>query len=311
MTRPSPLPHGHTARRLAWQHLPPGLRAAVERRLGSPVVEAASRDSGYTPGFASVLTCADGTRHFVKAASVAAQRMFAGAYREEARTLAALPEGVPAARLQWLIDEDWVVLGLEHVDGAGPDRPWRADQLDRCLDALEVCADLLTPVPAGLEPDGAAEEFSGWPGFWDHVRGTRDLPHAEEAAALAERYAEVLAGDTLAHTDVRDDNVLLGERTVFCDWSFPVRGAAWVDTVLMLIGPRGDGLDADAVLAARRLTADVPDEHVDVLLSLLTGYFLKSADDPVPPTSPYLRAGQAWQGEVCWEWLAERRGWSA
>jgi hypothetical protein len=29
----------------------------------------------------------------------------------------------------------------------------------------------------------------------------------------------------------------------------------------------------------------------------------------VPPTSPFLRIHQRWQGEVCWEWLCERRGW--
>jgi hypothetical protein len=45
------------------------------------------------------------------------------------------------------------------------------------------------------------------------------------------------------------------------------------------------------------------------VLALLVGYFLKSADDPVPATSPYLREHQRWQGEVCWHWLCERRGW--
>ena len=37
-----------------------------------------------------------------------------------------------------------------------------------------------------------------------------------------------------------------------------------------------------------------------MVLALVTGYFLKSADDPVPPTSPFLRDVQRWQGEVCW-----------
>jgi len=32
--------------------------------------------------------------------------------------------------------------------------------------------------------------------------------------------------------------------------------------------------------------------------------------DPVPPTSPFIRDAQRWQGEVCWTWLSERRGWS-
>jgi len=82
---PTTIPHGRTAQRLTWPHLPPGVRAYIEHRCGSPVVDAASQGGGFTPGFASVLTCADGSRHFVKAASTKAQKLFAGSYREEAR----------------------------------------------------------------------------------------------------------------------------------------------------------------------------------------------------------------------------------
>ena len=64
------VPFGQTALRLTWAHLPPELRDEIGRRCGSRVVEAQSRDSGFTPGFASVLVCEDGSRHFVKAASV-------------------------------------------------------------------------------------------------------------------------------------------------------------------------------------------------------------------------------------------------
>jgi len=78
----------------------------------------------------------------------------------------------------------------------------------------------------------------------------------------------------------------------------------------MLIGPRGDGLDVETVIAERRLLRDVPPDHLDRFLALVTGYFFKSADDPVPPTSPHIRDAQRWQGEVVWQWLCERRGWS-
>ena len=56
------VPHGRTARRLEWAHLPPQVRTLVETRLGSPVVRAESQGSGFTPGFASRLTAADGLR---------------------------------------------------------------------------------------------------------------------------------------------------------------------------------------------------------------------------------------------------------
>ena len=59
------------------------------------------------------------------------------------------------------------------------------------------------------------------------------------------------AGDTLVHTDLRDDNALIDDdgRAWFCDWNFPVVGADWLDSLLLLIGPRGDGLDVAEVIA--------------------------------------------------------------
>jgi Phosphotransferase enzyme family len=311
---PHPIPHGQTARRVEWSHLPPRVRAAVEDQVGSPVTEAESRTSGFTPGFASVLTCEDGSRHFVKAASTKAQRMFAEAYREEGRKLTALPEEAPAARLQWTLDvEDWFVLGLEHVPSRQPRRPWTQADLDASLDALEQVADLLSPAPPALELDPIEEEFAAFPGYWEHLRRSRpDLTHLEEAAALAGRYREVVGGETLVHTDVRDDNILIRPdgTALLCDWNFPCIGAAWLDSLLLLVGPRGDGLDVGTVLASRRLTRDVPPERIDIVLALVAGYFLRQAEEPVPPTSPHLRDHQRWQGEVCLAWLGDRRRWS-
>ncbi len=114
------------------------------------------------------------------------------------------------------------------------------------------------------------------------------------------------------HTDLRDDNFILGSdgRVWMCDWNWPVVGANWLDSLFVLIGPRGDGLDVEPVIAERPLLRDVPAEHIDIVLALLIGYFFKQRDEPVPPTSPHLRAHQSWQGDVCWAWLCERRGWT-
>ncbi|WP_261376604.1 hypothetical protein [Nocardioides sp. J9] len=303
---PTRIPHGRTARRVEWAHLPPVVRAAVEGHLGGPVVEAESQGGGFTPGFASVLTCADGSRHFVKAASLKAQRTFAESYREEARKLRVLPEAAPAPRLRWT-DEvaDWFLMGIDHVDGRAPHRPWTDADLALASAALVEAAEVLTPAPAGLDP--AVDELASWAGLWQRI----DHPRAAELGALAARYADVVGGDTLAHTDVRDDNILVldEERAVLCDWNWPVVGAAWLDSLLLLIGPRGDGLDVESHIARHPLLSVVPADDVDVALALVLGYFSVSADQPVPPTSPHLRAAQAWQRDVLHDWLAERRGW--
>ena len=321
MTQPpmaplSQVPHGATARRLEWPLLPPMLRRLIEERLGSRVVQAVSAGSGFTPGFASTLVGEDGRRLFVKAASTKAQKPFADSYREEARKLGGLPAGLPVPRLLWSHEDDlWVVLGLEHLEGTNPARPWQPAQLDACLDALEELADALDPAPARLRLKPFADwgEFGGMVAGWEFVARTwPDWPHREEAEALARRTPDVLVGDALVHTDARDDNFLIRPdgRAVLCDWNWPVLGPRWVDTVLLLMSAAGDGLDADAGLAERRLTRDVDPEHVDVLLALVSGYFLEARTHPVPNSSPYMRVHQDWYAHTAWAWLSRRRGWT-
>ncbi|MXG91057.1 hypothetical protein GRQ65_16030 [Nocardioides sp. YIM 123512] len=317
----SSLPTGRTARRLEWVHLPPHVRALVEARLGSPVVGARTRTAGYTPEFSSVLTTAAGTRHDVHAASVTAQRAFAGALGGRAATLATLPAGVPAPRLRWVDGADatgrptaeWVVLETEHHEGRMPLRPWDLREVGSALDSLERAAALLTPAPSAPAAPGIGDEIAGWPELWDDVRVL--LPgmaeHLDEAVDLAASCAEATTGDTLVHFDLRDDQILVRPdgTVLLAGWDCPVRGAAWIDTVLALLGPRGDGHDADALLATRPLTREVPVAHVDALLALVAGWSLRQSGLPAPTASPYLRDLQRWQGEVAWTWLAQRRGW--
>lgn len=304
------IPHGRTARRLEWPLLPPYLREVIAQRLGSPVVAADSAGAGFTPGFASVLTCEDGSRHLVKAASRKAQAPFADAHRAEVRNLRGLPAGLPLPRLRWTFEDDlWVVLALEHLPGGNPGRPWARPDLDLTLDALEELADALTPPPLPLP--ALADELAGSLACWARLaRRPGDHPHLEEARVLAEGFAEVTAGDTVVHTDVRDDTVVLAHgRAHLGDWSWAARGAAWVDTVALLVAAHGDGHDADAILRRRRLTRDVDPAHVDALVALLAGFFLEQAGRPVPNSSPYLRAHQQWYADATWSWLSARRGW--
>lgn len=307
------IPYGQTARRLDWHFLPPHIRAAVEERLGAPVIEAVSQPAGFTPGLACVLTGSDGRRGFIKAAASVAQRAFAQAYLAEARILAALPAGVPAPALLWTIEDDWVVLGIEYVEGRSPQRPWSRSELGVCLDALEAMALSWSGVPEQLALHPITDEFAAFPAAWDAVRLQEPgLAHLDEAAALAARMSNVIGGTALVHTDLREDNVLLGPagEVWLCDWNWPALGAAWIDTVCLLIPAYGDGIDADAVLTERRLTRDVPAEDIDVFLALVAGYYFAQSALAVPSSSPWLRAHQSWMAKATWSWLAARRDWA-
>jgi hypothetical protein len=305
------VPHGHTALRLGWKFLPREVRALVEDRLGGSVVDATSQDSGFTPGFASVLTTESGDRAFVKAASKAAQSEIAASYAEEARKHALLGGGIPAPRLDWVHeDEAWVVLGFEAVRSRQPRRPWRPAELDRALDLAEaiVAATRTVPPELGLVPlvEDLPRLVTGWDGVPD------EWPHRGEAAALAASMTTLPDADHFQHCDLRDDNVLLNDdgRALACDWNWPALGPVWQDTVDLLISAHGDGLDVAPVLARRELVAQADPDHVDAWLAAICGFMLSARARPAPASSPHVRTHSDWYAEAAWSWLAQRRGWS-
>jgi hypothetical protein len=303
------VPHGRTALRLEWKFLPREVRALVEDELGSPVVRAESRTSGFTPGFASILTGADGAQVFVKAASKVAQAEIAASYAEEIGKLVLLGDSIPSPELQWYSkDEAWVLLGFEAITAHPPRRPWRLGELDRALDLAEAIAASTASVPTGLDLQPLIADLPELVTGWDNV--DESWPHHREAAGLAASLAD-LPADRFVHADLRDDNILLATdgRTLACDWNWPARGAVWQDTVDLLISAHGDGLDVDPILAARELTSDVEPEHVDAWLAGVCGFMLSASQRPVPPTSPHLRTHNRWTAEAAWSWLARRRGW--
>ena len=309
-------PRGETAQRTQWSELPESVCALVENELAARVVSAVSQGSGFTPGFASRLLLDDGRHAFVKAADASQQPDFALSYREEVRKLSALPAMVPAPRLRWHLDGDWVILGFDEVAGGPPKRPWQPHELRQVCEALVTTAVALTPPPADLVLSDLQSFLQPELARWERVRaqGLAEptiAAHLDEASGLASHAPDASSGTTMVHTDLRDDNILIDhdEQVWIVDWNWPVVGAAWFDLVTLLISAHGDGIDTDVLLADSPLTADVDAEAIDAMLALLYGYFVTASLDPIVVTSPYLRQHQDWYARATARWLATRRGW--
>jgi len=198
--------------RPVWDGLPAAVRAAVERLVGGQVVEARSCPGGFSPGFASVLTRADGHRVFVKAVDAVRWPGDAALHRAEAEVGAALPVTAGAPRLLGGFDDGhWVGLAFEAVDGVEPRQPWDAVELDRVVTAL-LARDHV-PAPAGLSREHP--RLGGWTALAD--QRARVAEHSTWAAdhlpRLVELEREGLAaaeGDSLVHFDLYPHNVLVG-----------------------------------------------------------------------------------------------------
>lgn len=305
------VPHGKTALRLDWKFLPKEVRALVEQELGSPVVRAESCTSGFTPGFASVLTGADGSTTFLKAANKIAQAEVAASYAAEIDTVIALGDDVPAPRLEWFSRaESWILLGFEAVPNRPVRRPWRLPDLERALDLAERITETTSTTPPTLALAPLTQDLPSLITGWQSVPAP--WPHRDEAAALAATLA-TLPARSFVHADLRADNLLFATdgRTLACDWNWPALGAVWQDSVDLLISAHGDGLDAEEVLSRRDLTRDVDPDLIDAWLAGVAGHQLAASQRPVPPTSPYLRVHHRWTGQAAWSWLAQRRGWAS
>lgn len=304
--------------RTPWEDLPRGLRDAVVDVLGAPVAAAVTQAGGFSPGAAARVTATNQRRAFVKAVSAETNPDSPALHRTEARNASALPADTPAPRLLGTYDDGtWVALVFEDVAGRQPHVPWREDEFSRVLDAVEELSRTLTPAPFDAPPaaESLAHSFRGWQQLIDSgdTEGEGLDPwtaaHLRELAELSAPWAEFATGDTLAHGDLRADNVLLAEdgRVVFVDWPHAVRAAPWFDLLLMLPCVRAQGgPDPEEVFTAHPLGRGADPEGVTATLAALAGYFVRQSRQPPPPGLPTLRAFQHAQGVAALDWLRKR-----
>ncbi|WNI25744.1 aminoglycoside phosphotransferase family protein [Streptomyces sp. ITFR-16] len=301
--------------RRPWADLPARVRGAVEDILGSPVVEARTQSGGFSPGAAARVRLADGGRAFVKAVGADPNPDSPRLHRAEIRRTAALPPHAPVPRLLGSYDDGTcVALVLEDIDGRRPRVPWNPAELDHVLAAVGELARTLTPAPVDAPSVAARKKtmFTGWRTLHAAGETARLDPWAAQRlgdlAELESGWGRAAAGDTLAHGDLRADNILLtGDRVVFVDWPHAVRAAPWFDLLVMLpcVAAQG-GPDPDALFTAHPLGRDAAPEAVTAVLAALAGYFVSHSLLPDPPGLPTVRAFQAAQGAAALDWLRAR-----
>ncbi len=304
--------------RVAWEAVPARVRSAVEQVCGSPVVGARTQPGGFSPGLAARVACADGTRYFVKAVSADVNPRSVEIHRQERDVLTALEPvivaaGLPVARLRGSVDLDsWVALILDDVDGRHPAEPWNRGELSRVTAALERLAEALTPAPIAVPTldDKYARAFTGWRRLAQSPQQDDLDPwsraHLGDLVALEATWTAQAAGDTLLHTDVRADNILLtGDGVVIVDWPHACRGAAFVDYVFFApsVAMQG-GPEPAEVLAMSAAGRSADPQRLAAAVCALGGYFTYQSLRPPPAGLPTLRAFQAAQGEVTRRWLA-------
>lgn len=290
--------------RLAWEELPAQVRDWVGVSLGSPVAQAVSQPGGFSPGTADRVRTVDGTRAFVKAVSPDQNPDTPSLHRREIEVLRTLT-GVPAVP-QLLASRDdghWVVLVIEDVEGRHPQLPWTDDDLAAALGALHELRQVEAP---GTWP-ALDEELAGEMGAWARLgQAPPDdldpwlLARAADLHQLCTRTLPRMAGEAVAHTDVRADNILVQPdgQVRLVDWPWASRGAAWCDAALLLVNVRWAGdLDVRPHLPA---ILDLGAAHEDVLglVAGLTGFFTEAARRPPAPGLPTLRPFQRQHAEA-------------
>ncbi|MGY1763801.1 phosphotransferase family protein [Geodermatophilus sp. SYSU D00779] len=308
--------------RLPYPDLPAVLRADVEAALGSPVATVTGCTGGFSPGTAAVLTCADGTRAFLKAVGTPLNPDTPDLLRTEAGVAAALPPGLPAPRLRWWAERDvdgevWVALLFDAVDGAPPALPWTPAGAARIVPVLTDLARTGTPCPVpGLPsvPDRLGGQLAAWRTLADQPPADLDPWERRNLDWLADATSRLagsggLSGGTLVHLDVRADNLLVtADGAVFVvDWPWAACGAAWVDTVLFALDPAvHGGVDPELLVADSPVVAGADPADVTDLLLALTGTWAQAMRQRPPPGLPTVRDFQRRFHDAALAWARRR-----
>lgn len=285
----------------------------VEEFLGGQVIEAVTQPLGFSPAAAVRVRTAGGRRAFVKAVPPDLNPDTPGIYRREIEVCRSLPEGLPAPKLLWWLDEGadgWVVLLFDDLAGRPPALPWTPDDLALAVAAVDDLARRLTPSPLTTAPIGSwmAEEWPGWRSWLEDAPADLDPWARGRVPLLAELQrsaAELARGESLVHGDIRSDNLVIADSRCWAtDWAWPRQGATWVDAVLFAFSVEVEGgPSAEAVLAMTEAGREAPADGIAAVAAAFTGMLSVRSRRPAPPGLPAIRPFQAAYAQAGLTWL--------
>ncbi|MCW2737426.1 hypothetical protein [Nocardioides sp.] len=253
------------------------MRAWVEQTLGSPVVSVAEQVGGMSPGCATRLTCADGTRAFVKAVGASLNPDTPGLFRREVGVLAHIGAHPLWARMLASYDDgDWVALLIEDVEGRHPDFRDPAE-LGAVLDGTDRLSEVLQglEVPPSVDLVDVGFVLRKWADTLDRLgEAPAEVPVPGWLRTDPHGWADVLRAHAerpmphVAHWDIRVDNLLRrpGGGIVFVDWGAAARGPAWADPVLARL-ERVEEPWFDASIASSPALLEAGDDAVTAFLA--------------------------------------------
>ena len=210
-----------------------------------------------------------------------------------------------------------MVLALEDVEGREPSLPWRPDELDRVLAAVEELHTALTPSPVDAGSAGAVLE--------EKVNArvlAADTPaeldqwsqrHLDELVELEGAVADAVAGDTLLFISISVRTTSSSQASASTSSTGRMRRSARLGSTssrslpaspCRVAGARGPA--AEVVGCGRGGSA-----RLSAAVASVAGFFTYRALLPPPPGLPTLRSFQAAQGEVARHRLAQRTGWES
>jgi len=303
--------------RLNWADFPETLRGRLEELLGGPVTSTRSCEGGFSRSSAEILESRSGRRLFVKAVREQDNPGSMALNRAEAAALAGMPASAPApALVDSFAHEDWFVLVTEAADGAMPAQPWLPEQLDRVLAALEKLQDAATPC---LVPDLPSVSASLGHDLLGFDRVAEDPPadldpwlaaRLDALRGAARRGVTALDGDTLCHSDLRADNLLVtaeGEVSIV-DWAWASRGSRVADALQLLASvPDPDGtLRVNARIDTLLDRHDLPRQVGTEVLTGILAFFVDAARWPHDPSLPLLGAHRRRMRDALFPLVRER-----